>query len=192
LVILQARSKAYGNMSTPEEMEIYLTNTFQLDDDDLVIALFEQRLDTMKGYSMLTLDDITRIRSNVRRPGGMIIGEDGELVVNRGQQVSAVLEKRLKQFWFFVHNAYMTQRDPDFQTGDGVPELAELANLDSYRNSFPLAKDVESPPQFPGQEKARKWFEQFDTWAGKTIGPSGVPLFYVLRKEAVVVGMDPG
>jgi hypothetical protein len=119
-------------MSTPEEMEIYLTNTFQLDDDDLVIALFEQGLDTMEGYNMLTLDNITRVCSNVRRPGGMIMGEDGELMVNRGQQVSAVLEKKLKQFWFFVHYAYTTQRDPDFQTGNGVPELAELANLDSY------------------------------------------------------------
>jgi hypothetical protein len=144
-------------------MEIYLTNTFQLDDDDLVIALFEQGLDTMEGYNMLMLDDITRVCSNVRRPGGMIMGEDGEFVVNRGQQVSAVLEKRLKQFWFFVRYAYTTQRDPDFQTGDGVPELAELANLDSYRNSIPLAHDVESPLQFPGQEKARKWFKQFDT-----------------------------
>jgi hypothetical protein len=107
-------------MYTPEEMEIYLTNTFQLDDDDLVIALFEQRLDTMEGYNMFTLDDITRICFNVRKPGGMIIGEDGELVVNRGQQVSAVLKKRFKQFWFFVRYAYMTQRDPDVQTGDGV------------------------------------------------------------------------
>jgi hypothetical protein len=86
----------------------------------------------------------------------------------------------------------MTQRDPDFQTVNGVPELAELANLDSYQNSFSFVHDVESPPQFPGQEKARKWFKQFDTWAGKTIGPSGVPLLYVLRKEAVVVDMDPG
>jgi hypothetical protein len=53
-------------MSTPEEMEIYLTNTFQLDDDDLVIALFEQGLDTMEGYNMLTLDNITRVCANVR------------------------------------------------------------------------------------------------------------------------------
>jgi hypothetical protein len=34
-------------MSTPEEMEIYLINVFQLDDNALIIALFQQRLDTL-------------------------------------------------------------------------------------------------------------------------------------------------
>jgi hypothetical protein len=70
--------------------------------------------------------------------------------------------------------------------------LAELANLDSYLKSFPLAKDVEKPPQFPGQDKARKWFEQFDTWTSKSLGPSGVPLLYLLRKDDVDLNDDLG
>jgi hypothetical protein len=45
----------------------------------------------------------------------------------------------------------MTQREPDFATGDGVPDLAELANLDSYLRSFPLIKDVEKPVPWPRQ-----------------------------------------
>jgi hypothetical protein len=141
-------------VSTPEEMKVYLTNIFQLDDDDLIIALFQQELDTLDGYNQLTLENISRACSNIRKPGGMVKDEDGDLVPNRGQQVSVLLAKWLKPFWFFVQYAYMTQREPDFQTGDGVPELAELANLDSYLKSFLLAKDVERLLQFPGQDKA--------------------------------------
>jgi hypothetical protein len=146
----------------------------------------------LDGYNELALADITTACANIRKPGGMVVDEDGDLVPNRGQQVSVLLEKRLKQFWFFTRYAYMTQREPDWATGEGVPELAELSNLDSYLKSFPLAKDVEKPPQFPGQDKARKWFEQFDTWAAKTLGPSGVPLLYVLRKESEIQDEDPG
>jgi hypothetical protein len=170
-------------MATPVQMEAYYSTVFQVDDDDLIIALLQQDLNTIESFNLLTVEDIATACNNIKRPGGMVVDADGDLVPNRGQQVSAVLEKRLKQFWFYIRYAYMTQRVPDFVTGDGVPDLATLANLDSYKKSFPLAKDVEKPPQFPGQDKARKWFEQFDTWASKSLGPSGVPLLYVLRNE---------
>jgi hypothetical protein len=87
----------------------------------------------------------------------------------------------------------MTQREPDFETGDGVIDLAELVNFDSYLKSFPLAKDVEKPPQFTGQDKTQNWFEQLYTWAAKySLGPSGVPLLYILRREEADIDDDPG
>jgi hypothetical protein len=170
-------------MATPVQMKNFYTTVFQIDVDELIIALFQQDLNTIENYNLLTVEDITTACNNIKRPGGMLLDADGDLVPNREQQVSAVLEKHLKQFWFFIRYAYMTQRVPDFETGDGVPDLATPANLDSYKKSFPLAKDVEKPPQFPGQDKAWKCFGQFDTWASKSLSPSGVPLLYVLKKE---------
>jgi hypothetical protein len=89
-------------MSTPEEMEIFYANVFQVDDDDLVITLFQQGLNTTKNFNQLTIEDITRVCNNIKRPGGMVQDEDGNMVANRGQQGSAVLEKRFKQLWLFV------------------------------------------------------------------------------------------
>ena len=51
---------------------------------------------------------------------------------------------------------------------------------------------MEKPPQFPGTDKARKWFEQFDQWASRYLGPSGVPLLYVIRKESDIEEDDEG
>jgi hypothetical protein len=58
-------------------MEMYLANVFLLDDDNLVIALFEQGHNTMDNYNQLTVEDITRICFNIRRPGEMVMDEDG-------------------------------------------------------------------------------------------------------------------
>jgi hypothetical protein len=85
-------------MSTPEQMEILYNTVFQIDDDELIIALLQQDLNTIENYNLLTVEDITRACGNIKRPGGTIVDADGDLVPNRGQQVSAVLEKRLKQF----------------------------------------------------------------------------------------------
>jgi hypothetical protein len=89
-------------MATPELLEQYYQIEFKIDDDDLIIALFEQGLDSLESYNLLTLDDITRVCNTIRKPGGLILDDDGDYVPNRGQAISAVLEKRLKQFWFFV------------------------------------------------------------------------------------------
>jgi hypothetical protein len=172
-------------MTTSEEMEVYLSTVIHIDDDDLIIALFDQGLDTMESINILKAKDITTICSIIREPGGMMMDEDGDLIPNRGQPVSAMLKKQLKQLWFFVRYAYMTQRLLDFDTREGVPELEDLAKLDVFISNFSLPKYVEKPPQFPGIDKARKRFEQFDQWATstKTIGSSGAALLYVIREE---------
>jgi hypothetical protein len=179
-------------MSTPEEMEVFYVTVFGIDDDDLVLALFDQGLDTIDNYNLLSVDDIVRVCNNIRKPGGMIVNDDGDLVPDRGQAISTILEKRLKQFWFFLRYSYMTQRIPDFTDVADFPQLSDLHDLDSFRNSFQEPKDVEKPPQFPGIQHARRWFEQFDTWATKYLGPSGVPLLYVLRMDPTIAAEDPG
>jgi hypothetical protein len=150
-----------ANMSTEEEMELYFNITIGIEDDDLIIALIEQGFSTMANINTLELDDITRICNIIRKPGGMIIDENGVIVPNRGQPLLAPDEARLKQFWYFLRYAYMTQRIPDFETGDGVPELEDRARLNVFCKNFLLAKDVDKPPQWPGIEKAPCWFEQF-------------------------------
>jgi hypothetical protein len=75
-------------MSTPEEMEVFYVTVFGIDDDDLVLALFDQGLDTIDNYNLLSVDDIVRVCNNIRKPGGMIVNDDGDLVPDRGQAVS--------------------------------------------------------------------------------------------------------
>ena len=65
-------------MTTPEEMEIFYNTVLGIDDDDIIIALFEQGLDTIDGYNALRKDDIVHVCNNIKRPGGMIVDEDGE------------------------------------------------------------------------------------------------------------------
>jgi hypothetical protein len=163
-------------MATAVQMELLYETVLGLDDDqELLLALLDE-LDTMETYNLLAVEDITRICATICKPGGAVLNVDGDMVLNRGQHVSAVLEKRLKQVWLYFRHVSMTQRLPDFEGEEEVPSLANLANLDVYIKSFALPKDVEKPPQFPGTDKARKWFEQFDKWASSYMGPSGVPL----------------
>jgi hypothetical protein len=68
-----------GNMATPEQMELFYTTVFQVDDVELVIAMFQQDLNTIENINLLTVDDITRVRNNIRRPGGMVQDEDGDI-----------------------------------------------------------------------------------------------------------------
>ena len=56
-------------MTTPEEMDYFLENVFEIDDDDIIAALFEQGLDTIHGYNNLELEDIPRVCNNIRKPG---------------------------------------------------------------------------------------------------------------------------
>jgi hypothetical protein len=119
------------------------------------------------------------------------VDPNGNLVPNRGTPISVVEEKRLKQFWYYCRYCYMTKRIPNFNDPDDIPTSEMLDELDNYISAFPESKDVAKPPQFPGHEKARKWYESFEEWAAKTIGPSGVPLSYVLR-ESHTQGEDEG
>jgi hypothetical protein len=89
-------------MATQEEMELFYVSVIGISNEDLVLALCEQGLDTIDNYNLLTIEDITRICSTIRKPGGMFVDDDGDWVPDRGLAVSAIEEKRLKQFWFFV------------------------------------------------------------------------------------------
>ena len=96
-------------MATEVQMEFLYETVLGLENDqELLLALLDE-LDTMDAYNLLAVEDITRTCATIRRPGGMIVDDDGDLVPNRGINVSAVLEKRLKQLWFYFRYAYMTQ-----------------------------------------------------------------------------------
>ena len=173
-------------------MEFFLENVFEIDDDDIIIALFEQGLDTIDGYNNLELEDIPRVCNNIRKPGGMMVDEDGDMVPNRGTPISVLIEARLKMLWLYCRYCNITQREPDFDDDEDIPTLEALADLNSWLKSFPDSKNVKEPPQFPGQQKAKKWFETVDEWAARTKGPSGFPLAYVLREQHAIPAEDEG
>ena len=173
-------------------MEIFYNTVLGIDDDDIIIALFEQGLDTIDGYNALRKDDIVHVCNNIKRPGGMIVDEDGEWAPNRGTSISVLIETKLKHLWLYCRYCQLIQRQPNFANDDDLPTLEVLADLDSWINGFDDPKDVEKPPIFSGQQKAKKWFEAFDEWASRTIGPSGLPLGYVLREQHQIPNVDPG
>jgi hypothetical protein len=89
-------------------MELLYETVLGLDNDqELLLALLDE-LNTMETYNLLAVKDITRICTTICKPGGMVLDDDGDMVPNRGLHVSAVLEKRLKQLWFYFCYAYMT------------------------------------------------------------------------------------
>ena len=109
-------------MATNVQMEFLYETVLGLENDqELLLALLDE-LDTMDAYNLLAVKDITRTCATIRRPGGMTIDDDGDLVPNRGLNVSAVLEKRLKQLWFYFRYAYMTQRVPNFEDEEDEDE----------------------------------------------------------------------
>ena len=80
-------------MATNVQMEFLYETVLGLENDqELLLALLDE-LDTMDAYNLLAVEDITRTCATIRRPGGMMIDDDGDLVPNRGLNVSAVLEK---------------------------------------------------------------------------------------------------
>jgi hypothetical protein len=74
--------------SDEEQMSDFYRKVLQINDDNLILGLMTQGLNTMAGYNQLTADEIVKICSNIRRPGGMIEDDDGHQQPNRGLQVT--------------------------------------------------------------------------------------------------------
>ncbi|MGL5934462.1 MAG: hypothetical protein ACRCZI_02445, partial [Cetobacterium sp.] len=173
-----------------EQMMDFYREVLQINDEVLILDLIDQGLGSMSGFNQLTADDVTKICQNIRRPGGLLEDDNGNAQPNRGTQVTILEEKRLKQFWYYCHYCYMTQRIPDFGDVDQIPTVGWLSQLDTFVNSFPEPRDVVKPGVFPGNSQAKRWYESFEDWASKSIGPSGVPLSYVLRENTVATNPD--
>ena len=157
-----------------------------------VAALVTQGFGSYEEVSMLRKEDIARICTNIRRPGGMIADAAGNMVPNQGIPIGIFLETRLKQLWLYCRHAYMIQRVHIPGTLPGLPSIEVLHDLDQWMSSFQVPEKVKEVPQFPGSHKARQWFEQFDEYLGHYIGPSGLPLQYVVRKEHDITEPDEG
>jgi hypothetical protein len=143
-------------------------------------ALLTQGFGTMAHFDRINLSDVSHMIASIRRPGGTI----GNLnLPNRGTGIAPELEPLLKQFWLYTRRLYMTQRTPNFVTGEGVPSLDDLKEYQDYCYTLQTRNDraIPQPGQFPGTgDKTKKWFEAFDDWAGLTLGSSGIPVLYVL------------
>ncbi|MGL5936684.1 MAG: hypothetical protein ACRCZI_13805 [Cetobacterium sp.] len=173
-----------------QQIESFFTEVLEITDQALLLELHSQGLKSMSGFNQHTEHEIALICQNIRRPGGTVEDDEGNTHPDRGVQVSVLDEKRLKQFWYYCRYCYMTQRIPNFGDAQQVPSLDALQQLDAYVLTFPAPRDVVKPVQFPGFDKARRWYESFEEWAAQSIGPSGVPLSYVLRESREQV--NPG
>ena len=177
-------------MATQEEMEIFYTTVFDVRNEDTMVALLTEGFGTMAHFERINLEDVSNMIATIRKPGGTI---DGGLLPNRGTAISADLEPLLKQFWLYTRWLYMTQRVPNFVTGEGVPTLDDLLDYQQYcfTMKYRDPKDIAQPGQFPGTgDKTKKWFEAFDDWAGLTLGSGGIPVLYVLRKDHPIAAAD--
>jgi hypothetical protein len=166
-----------------QQIEDFFREVLQITDVALLLELNTQGLKSMSGFNQLTEVEIALICMNIRRPGGTIEDDEGNVHPDRGIQVAVLDEKRLKQFRYYCRYCYMTQRISDFGDANQVPTLEALQQLDAYVSTFPSPRDVVKPVQFPGFDKAKRWYESFEEWAAQSIGPSGVPLSYVLRES---------
>ena len=173
-----------------QQIEDFFREVLQITDVALLLELNTQGLKSMSGFNQLTEVEIALICMNIRRPGGTIEDDEGNVHPDRGVQVGVLDEKRLKQFRYYCRYCYMTQRIPNFGNANEVPTLEALQQLDAYVSTFPSPRDVVKPVQFPGFDKAKRWYESFEEWAAQSIGPSGVPLSYVLRESREQVNPD--
>ena len=177
-------------MATQDEMEIFYNTVFAVRNEDTMVALLTEGFGTMEHFERIHLDDISNMIATIRKPGGTL---DGGLIPNCGTAVAPELEPLLKQFWLYTRRLYMTQRVPNFVTGEGVPSLEDLLEYQEYIITLKYRdpKDVPQPGQFPGTgDKTKKWFEGFDDWAGLTLGSGGIPVLYVLRKDHPIAAAD--
>jgi hypothetical protein len=71
-----------------EQMSDFYREVLQINDDNLILELLGQGLNTMAGYNQLTADEIIKICHNIRRPGGTIEDDDGNQQPHRGTQVT--------------------------------------------------------------------------------------------------------
>jgi hypothetical protein len=161
----------------------FFREVLQINDDALLLELNSQGLKSMSGFNQHTMEEIGMICQNIRRPGGTIEDDEGNTVPDRGIQETVLDEKRLKQFWYYCQYCYMTKRIPDFDDANQIPTASWLQQLDTYVATFPAPRDIVKPPQFPGFNRAKRWYGSFEEWAAQSIGPSGVPLSYVLRES---------
>jgi hypothetical protein len=176
-------------MATQDEMEIFYNTVFEVDNEDTMVALLTQGFGTMAHFDRISLEDVTHMIASIRKPGGTIDIGGGFNIPNHGTGIAPELELLLKQFWLYTRRLYMTQRTPNFATGEGVPTLEGLKEYQDYVVTLKtkISRDIPQPSLFPGTgDRTKKWFESFDDWAALTLGSSGIPVLYVLHKKYAI------
>ena len=133
-------------------MEIFYNTVFEVDNEDTMVALLTQGFGTMAHFDRISLEDVAHMIASIRKPGGTIDIGGGHNIPNRGTGIAPELEPLLKQFWLYTRRLYMTQRTPNFVTGEGVPSLDDLKEYQDYVYTLQTRNDkaIPQPGQFPG------------------------------------------
>lgn len=165
------------------QFNAYLENTLRIAEAPARNALRQQGLAAFDDLSALEEDDITKICSNIRKPGGMIPNpvRQGQppQIPNPGILFGYLYERRLELLRYYVFHCKRIQRPLD----PNMMSLVRLQTVYHLKEVEEQLKDVKVPmPEcLLKVEDARTRLEDLDDYLMRKRGETGLPLAYVVR-----------
>ena len=142
----------------------------------------QQGLNSLGELRMLTDDECTTICKTLKRPGGTIDDGHGNAINNPGHSVSLVAEKNLKLAVYYL-------KHQERCSTVAIYANVTLDNVRALKSLYDLEKSY-SKPNDPDPEKiinTRDWtktMDAIDEHLESVLGVQGVPLKYIVRKNA--------
>jgi hypothetical protein len=176
----------------------YLENTLGIHNPDLRQAINQQGCFSFDSFIGLSESDLTTMASNIRKPGGTMVGQVQAVgrprpnVPNPGIAIGFLEVRRLEFLRFYVHHCTRIQRPliPDEMTIERLQRVYQLKETEDL-----LKKDTKTP-ELPGKivkiDDVRNNIEDLDDYLLEKRGESGLPLAYVVRDTVALPLVDPG
>lgn len=178
----------------------YLLNVIRITDGNIRQAVNDQGLVAFDDFFNLTESDVEEICSNVRKPGGMMVNPNVQvlnlpgvpmMIANPGLPLGHLFEKRLKMLRYYMFHLKRIQRLPINLV---QATLADITSVYVLKESDKNEGTVDLPSQFQKIDNARVILEDLDDYLLRKRGEFGVPLSYITRFEVALPPMyeDPG
>jgi hypothetical protein len=190
-----------------DRLNDYLENTIGITSQALRDALNAEGIISFASFALLDDDDMTRICTVIRRPGGTIPNPANAVLIlpnpavpvnipNPGVPVGYVYEKRLKLFRFFVFHNDRVQRlrfDPATVSLDVLNDYGELQRTLADADD----DDIKMPEPLTKIENVRSTLEDLEDYLRRKRGSNAAPLLHVVRahvelpEDMVPAEVDP-
>lgn len=178
----------------------YLQQVFGIADGNIRQAINEQGLTNFDDFFNLTETDVEEICTNVRKPGGMMVNPNVQvlnlpgvpmMIANPGLPLGHLYEKRLKMLRYYMFHLKRIQRLPINLVQATLNDVTQVYLLKEHDKN---EATVDLPAQFQRIDNARIIIENLDDYLLRKRGEFGVPLAYVTRFEVALPPMfeDPG
>ena len=156
---------------------------FGAGNDQNADAIIRQGLDDITTLSSIEPEDIDIICTSARKPGGTVTngGRQPGIIPNPGQAIPALFQQRLKLAVTAAHHYDAVGRlvEPSIMTWPRVQHFRNLTVInENWRNPEPL-------PSLSKMTSITKMIELISQQLRKVLGVRKIPLFYVIRKDAV-------